>query len=503
MAHLHFRRTVYKSGGRKASGRVSYVTREPVRKENVAERQLRYVSRADREDLVFTHSRNLPAWAKGDPHSYFRAAEQYERAPNAEKSADKKDYRGVAFEEWKITLPHELTKSQNMDLMRDLVRMIAGDTLPITYAFHCPSTLDGTQAQPHLHLLISPRQDDGILRTPETHFKRYNRAHPERGGAQKARGFSRSQEVKQWRVSISDVVNLHLERAGIAERVHPDSLRDRGIDREPEPKLLPSESRTFKEERKVSTTMQEVLDVRAQRQQTRPKEQLNARQYWEHRKAELGLTRDMDLPAQLAIVADARAQRREQAPRQAVVEGFVGVEMDDRALGDLAGEAVRQAEHHAQDVWSDVHNEAERRVLGRLGHQAAKDLRTAAQGMWQDVQDRTQLRALGDEALEDAWRDAALLWAEETGARALHDLGWEEVQAAREQGAVALAVAVQAYDAAHQAYLARQQTRAWEGMVDDLQALRQRLDTLSGDDGAGSRVRVQLWDKEHERGMGF
>jgi len=122
-----------------------------------------------------------------------------------------------------------------------------------------------------------------------------------------------------------------------------------------------------------------------------------------------------------------------------------------------------------------VHNEAERRVLGRRGPQTAKDLRTAAQGRWQDVQDRTQLRALGDEALEDAWRDAALLWAEETGARALHDLGWEEVQAAREQGAGALAVAVQAYDAAHQASRARQQTRAWEGMVDDLQALRQRL----------------------------
>ena len=104
-----------------------------------------------------------------------------------------------------------------------------------------------------------------------------------------------------------------------------------------------------------------------------------------------------------------------------------------------------------------MHNEAERRVLGRRGHQAAKDLRPAAQGRWQDVQDRTQLRVLGDEALEDAWRDAALLWAEETGARALHDLGWEEVQAV------------------HQASLARQQTRAWEGMVDDLQALRQRL----------------------------
>ena len=62
--------------------------------------------------------------------------------------------------------------------MRDLAATIAGDRLPITYAFHCPQTMDGTQAQPHLHLLISGRQDDGIARAPTQHFKRYNPTHP-------------------------------------------------------------------------------------------------------------------------------------------------------------------------------------------------------------------------------------------------------------------------------------------------------------------------------------
>src|SRR4029453_6781388 len=152
MAHLHFRRTVYKSGGSKAKARVEYMTRESARDRRAA-RQLRYIGRADREDLVYTQSRHLPGWAAGNALTYFRAAEQYERS------------LGNAFEEWKITLPQELSPRQNMDLMRDLVETIAGDRLPITYAFHCPTTMDKTQPQPHLHVLISGRQDDGIART--------------------------------------------------------------------------------------------------------------------------------------------------------------------------------------------------------------------------------------------------------------------------------------------------------------------------------------------------
>ena len=174
MAHLHFKRTVYRSGGGTASKRLEYITRQPEHELVRSDRQLRYV-REDREDLVYERSRNLPAWAEGNPHTYFRAAERYEGANR------------VAFEEWKVTLPHELTHAQNMVLMRDLVDAIAGNRLPMTYAFHDPETLRGTRQQPHLHLLISARQNDAHTRTAEQHFKRYNREHPERGGAREGR----------------------------------------------------------------------------------------------------------------------------------------------------------------------------------------------------------------------------------------------------------------------------------------------------------------------------
>src|SRR5947208_9310188 len=68
MAHLHFRRTVYKSGGAAATQRLSYITRQPVHELSRAEQQLRYIGHGEdsgrqREDLLYTNHRNLPVWS--------------------------------------------------------------------------------------------------------------------------------------------------------------------------------------------------------------------------------------------------------------------------------------------------------------------------------------------------------------------------------------------------------------------------------------------------------
>ena len=47
------------------------------------------------------------------------------------------------------------------------------------------------------------------------------RAHPERGGAQKDPAFWHKGAIKAHRMLLSDVVNVHLEYAGLAARVHP------------------------------------------------------------------------------------------------------------------------------------------------------------------------------------------------------------------------------------------------------------------------------------------
>ena len=413
MASLHFQRSAYKSGTTRATALVSYLTRTPGHTVTRAEQYERFKAEG-REDLYYTQTRNLPGWAMGSPHVYFTTAAEYEWA------------LGNAFEEWKIMLPQELNPGQNMVLMRDLVDLIAGDRLPITYAFHCPTTMAGTKAQPHLHLIISARQWDGIERPPTQHFKKYNRTHPERGGAPKDPALYHLKAVKQWRITITDVVNLHLDHAGSPARVHPDTLEAQGIERRPEPKLLPSESRAYREQGLVSPRMQEVLTIRANRERTRADEHASAVEYWDSRKVELGLTDTMDLPAQLTVIGEARALVRDQTPAQ-------------------------RQEQEAQRL-----------------HERAQ------------------------EAADDAWRDAVLLWAEETGARALSDVGWEAVQEAREIGQEGL-----------EAELRRVQGAAWGSVEQDLAALARQLDALDEEAGRAGRVPIRLWEKEREQGWGI
>src|SRR2546426_7076480 len=251
MAHVAVMRTVYKSGGRAARGRIQYITRDVERAQTPAERQLRYL-REGREDLVYTNTRNLPGWAGGDACRYFQEAEHSERAPGAAER-----YRGRAFEEWKILLPNMLGHSANMHLMRDLIDVIAGDLLPCTYAFHDPTSLSGATQQPHLHLLLSARQTDGYERSPSQHFRRYNTRHPAQGGARKDPAFRHKGAVKAWRVTISDVINVHLERGGVAEPVPPDSLHEGGSGRKPWPKLRPSRRHAHRESGVGRATMRE------------------------------------------------------------------------------------------------------------------------------------------------------------------------------------------------------------------------------------------------------
>jgi len=253
---------------------------------------------------VWVATYNLPAWAR-TAQEYFEAAEHYERA------------NGVAFEEFKISLPVELTTAQNRGVAQDLVRVIAGERLPCTLAFHEPRTTDGRQSQPHIHLLISGRMTgttDEYQRPIAQHFKRWNSKEPGQGGAHKDPAMNVYHATKLHRLMISDVLNLHLERNGFSVRVHPDSLQARGIDREPEPKLLPSESAAYRTHGVVSPALATVLAIRQARATHPPREQNNARQYWEQRKAFLGITRDLPHDQKLAHILLKRHGTIERVP---------------------------------------------------------------------------------------------------------------------------------------------------------------------------------------------
>jgi hypothetical protein len=82
---------------------VDYITRQGAyspAEARIRHQGLQQGTALEREDLVYWRSRNLPDWAQGDPVRYFHAAEQY-TSPHQ-----------TAYEEWKFSLPRELSRRQ-------------------------------------------------------------------------------------------------------------------------------------------------------------------------------------------------------------------------------------------------------------------------------------------------------------------------------------------------------------------------------------------------------
>lgn len=203
-------------------------------------REGQYADRLERgERLEATEAGNMPAWAQSNPLAFWQAADAYERK------------NGTTYREMEIALPRELDADQRAALVREFVRQEIGDRHAYQWAIHTPTAADG-QEQPHVHLMFSERQRDGIERDPEQYFKRYNAKAPEKGGARKGYGPSagqtltkaeRAAELKELRGRWEAMCNAHLERAGVEQRIDMRSHAERGTGLEPERKQLPSQWR--------------------------------------------------------------------------------------------------------------------------------------------------------------------------------------------------------------------------------------------------------------------
>jgi len=179
---------------------------------------------------------NMPAWAEHDPSRFWQAADAYERA------------NGSSYREFLISLPRELSPDERRGLVKDFVVEELGEVHAYQYAIHVPRASDGLD-NPHVHLMFSERRVDGIARDPDQYFRRFNAAHPDRGGCQKGFGerpgvklttVERKAELKALRERWGACVNASLERTGHSVRVSMKSYADRGLDIQPEPKQLPS-----------------------------------------------------------------------------------------------------------------------------------------------------------------------------------------------------------------------------------------------------------------------
>lgn len=294
------------AGSQSATHVVQYLTREG-RYAVFPEDDVRYMTRTsdathDRGDLRHVEVGNLPAWAKGDAGVFFEAAYQGE---------ERQARYATAIQ---MSLPRELTHAQQIALARDFMEVHCHNK-PYLFVKHEPIAKDGG-LQPHIHVLLSTRMEDGIPRGPTQFFKRYNRQHPEKGGAQKDVFWKERRAPEKLRESWAILTNVHLERAGVAARVDPRELRVQGIQRIPGTKWGGSA---------------EPRDLR--------KEEAAAEMWWSAKKRAVGLTEEN-------LIVAVRTQARQGNPGHYPTREEVG-------------QNLREVQAHGQAL------DAERRILTR------------------------------------------------------------------------------------------------------------------------------------------
>jgi hypothetical protein len=176
----------------------------------------------ERDTAVHTESDHMPSWAQDDPRDYWDAADLFERA------------NGRLYLSADFALPRDLEPEDQIALAHAFAQELTADErLPYTLAVHAGHDADGREHNPHAHLMVSERRNDGVERSREQWFRRANSAHPDRGGASKSRTFHGREWMEHARERWAELTNVTLERCGRRERVDHRSYERQGIDREP------------------------------------------------------------------------------------------------------------------------------------------------------------------------------------------------------------------------------------------------------------------------------
>ena len=154
-------------------------------------------------------------WAR-DRHALWNAAEF------AEKRRDSRVAR-----EYEVAVPHELTKAQRMELVREFSQDLANRyQIAVDFAIHKPHRAGDTR-NTHAHILTTTR---GITPTgmgAKTSIELGDRDRAKLGLDAAADELTRTRE--RW----AEMSNRALEKAHVHARIDHRSLKDQGIEREP------------------------------------------------------------------------------------------------------------------------------------------------------------------------------------------------------------------------------------------------------------------------------
>ena len=191
--------------------------------------KIAYISRTGKyakctDQVLHTANGRMPAWAEADPEIFWKAADARERA------------NGRLYREYEFALPRELLPAQQEALAEEYAEHITAEySLPWSLAIHA-----GGGTNPHCHLIVNERMNDGLERSADTWFMRYKSADPGAGGAKKTDALEKPKKFLWIREQWAVVANAALEAAGSDARIDHRTLKAQGIDREPTRHIGPS-----------------------------------------------------------------------------------------------------------------------------------------------------------------------------------------------------------------------------------------------------------------------
>ncbi|HHY9089203.1 MobA/MobL family protein [Escherichia coli] len=265
---------------------------------------------ADRKDLEYVEHGNMPTWAKDNPAYFWEGADKFERA------------NGSTYREIEIALPRELSQKQRIELVRDFVRQEAGERHAYSFAIHNPkASIDGGE-QPHAHIMMSQRVNDGIERTPDQYFRRYNAKFPERGGAKKdspsLTPTQRRDALRELRKRWEDKHNEHMRMHNIGRGfIDCRSLREQGVARRPEVHLGFEAAARLDETQKHEIRFSRLADIGQQLEHARSYERASTEDY-QVREQELVKT----------LMLDISRERGERVSARVLKSGEVEIERE-------------------------------------------------------------------------------------------------------------------------------------------------------------------------------
>jgi len=204
MAIFHLSAKVVSRGkGQSAIAAAAYRSGERLRDEQADEQKF-YKARAERIEFTAIMAPSAaPAWAN-DRNALWNHAERAENRKDAQLAR-----------EIEVALPHELTPSQRIGLVKDFAReQFVRRGYAVDIAIHAPEATSDTRNH-HAHLLITMRTLDG-----------------DGFAAKKDPTMNTREQLAQWREQWAHLVNRHLERHGQAARIDHRSLKAQGQDRE-------------------------------------------------------------------------------------------------------------------------------------------------------------------------------------------------------------------------------------------------------------------------------